>query len=108
MKWHDSVFLNNQSSRVVLHTLISIIFANRSLLLTELPHSRSYSLLVNHLRMFETLLDSPDVDLRIAAGEAIIILYENACEHDEEGATLAIEDAVPKLQELAKDSHKYR
>ena len=49
-----------------------------------------------------------DVDLRIAAGEAIIVMFENAFEHDEEGATLAIEDVIPKLQELSKDSHKYR
>jgi Interferon-related developmental regulator (IFRD) len=54
------------------------------------------------------LLDSPDVDLRIAAGEAIIVLYENACEHDEESANIAVESVLPKLEELSKDSHKYR
>jgi hypothetical protein len=35
-------------------------------------------------------------------------MFENAFEHDEEGATLAIEVVIPKLQELSKDSHKYR
>ena len=54
------------------------------------------------------MLDSPDVDLRIAAGEAIIVLYENACEHDEESANIAVESVLPKLEELSKDSHKYR
>jgi hypothetical protein len=76
--------------------------------LTELPYSRSFDYLENQLAIFETLLDSPDVDLRIAAGEAIIVIFENAVEHDEEGATLIIETVVPKLQELSKDSHKYR
>jgi hypothetical protein len=77
-------------------------------LLTELPYARSYDYLSNHLRIFEALLDSPDVDLRIAAGEAIIVLYENACEHNDEAANMAIEPVIPKLEELSKDSHKYR
>lgn len=111
----EKIFISNPTAPQIssgvnaeLSALTTAAVTSWSLLLTELPHSRSYSLLVNHLRMFENLLDSPDVDLRIASGEAIIILYENACEHNEEGATLAIEDTVPKLQELAKDSHKYR
>ena len=77
-------------------------------MLTELPYSRSYDYLANHLNIFEALLDSPDVDLRIASGEAIIVLYENAAEHDEEAATIAVEPVLAKLEELSKDSHKYR
>lgn len=77
-------------------------------MLTELPYSRSYDYLSNQLNIFEALLDSPDVDLRIAAGEAIIVLYENASEHDEEAAIGTVEQVLPKLEELSKDSHKYR
>lgn len=110
----EKIFLSNpivpQISAVTAEqsALTTAAVSSWSLLLTELPNATSYAYLVNHLNKFEALLDSPDVDLRIAAGEAVIVLFENAFEHDEEGATIKIESIVPKLQELAKDSHKYR
>jgi hypothetical protein len=46
----------------------------RSLLLTERPYAYAYNYLKDNLTTFEELLESPDVELRIAAGEALIIL----------------------------------
>ena len=73
------------------------------------------------------LLDSPDVDLRIATGEAIAVLYEFVADDvdddtetssdaggesngsaEVDGVEKAMEELVPKLQSLSTDSHKYR
>ncbi len=48
-------------------------------------------------------LESSDVDLRIAAGEAVAVLYELA---DDEAAMP--ETIVDKVRELSTDSNKYR
>ena len=55
-----------------------------------------------------SLLDSPDVDLRITAGEAIVMLFINASEHDEDEAYDSVEELIVKLKELATDSNKHR
>jgi len=79
-----------------------------TLLYTLLPPSRAFESLENHLDMFETMLESPNVELRIATGEAVAVLFEGAYDHDEDAATDLAELLVPKLQELSKDCHKYR
>ena len=86
------------------------------------------------MALFEQLLEAANVDLRIAAGEAVVVLYESAYDHDDEASLemvslwekkfvklnlfknvpdfisyfhLQVELIIPRLQELAKDSHKY-
>ena len=98
-----------------------------TLLATVLPMSRVHDLLVKHAELFGKLLDAPDVDLRIATGEAIAVLYEFLSESEEndsdeedsnvgdnrskeelERVVIAIDNLVPHLKELATDSQKSR
>jgi hypothetical protein len=98
-----------------------------TLLATVLPMSRVHDLLVKHAELFGKLLDAPDVDLRIATGEAIAVLYEFLSESEEndsdeedsnvgdnrskeelERVVTAIDNLVPHLKELATDSQKSR
>ena len=64
----------------------------------------------SHVDNLSELLESPDVDLRIAAGEAIVILYELCLDNEdlEDAAYEAVESQLEKLKQLATDSHKYR
>ena len=50
------------------------------------------------------------MDLRIAVGEAIVVLFENAIDNEglEDEAFEVVGEAVVAMKELAKDSHKYR
>nr|CAG4652053.1 EOG090X0ARF [Triops cancriformis] len=86
-----------------------------ALLLTLLAARQAHSLCQTHIKKLALLLESPDVDLRIAAGEAIALLYEGGREFDEnygfeeEGERVSeIDDLCSKLRQLATDSHKYR
>lgn len=54
------------------------------------------------------LLESPDVDLRIAAGETIALLYEICRESDQDFEFENHDDLVEKLKQLATDSQKFR
>ena len=38
----------------------------------------------------------------------MVVLFESAFDHDEDSATDLVEMLVPRITELAKDSHKYR
>lgn len=54
------------------------------------------------------LLESPHLDVRMAAGEALALVYESGREENlsfEEDFALEIADT---LKQLATDSHKYR
>ena len=68
------------------------------------------SLTFSRIANFLELLSSPDVDLRIAVGEAIVVLFENAIDNEglEDEAFEVVGEAVVAMKELAKDSHKYR
>lgn len=79
-----------------------------TLLYTLLPSSRAFKSLESHMQLFENLLEAGNVELRIAAGEAVVVLYEAAYDHDEEEIVDLVEPLIPGLQELAKDSAKYR
>ena len=62
----------------------------------------------SHISNFLELLSSPDVDLRIAVGEAIVCLFEIACENEDLELDNVVDEAVEVMKELSKDSHKYR
>ena len=50
------------------------------------------------MQLFENLLEAGNVDLRIAAGEAVVVLYEAAYDHDEDAVIDLVETLIPGLQ----------
>ena len=52
-----------------------------------------------HMALFEQLLEAANVDLRIAAGEAVVVLYESAYDHDDE-ASLEMVSLWKKIREI--------
>lgn len=83
-----------------------------TLLRSVMPSSKaSFYLEGQWITKWAALLESPDVDLRIAAGEAVVVLFEQACEaYDDNGeeAYNLVAELLPQLKELSTDSHKYR
>ena len=63
---------------------------------------------LSHLDHLHGLLSSPDVELRITAGETIALLLEVAYDHDEEYEPDGLENLVDSLRQLSTDSQKYR
>jgi len=110
--------------------LATAALSSWTLLSTVMPYSSVQNLLVRLCPVFSNLLDSPDVELRIATGEAIAVLYEFVADDDDDdgndteemseeeedddedddddGVEKAMGELVPKLQSLSTDSHKYR
>ncbi len=75
-----------------------------ALLATFLPAYRSADFLRGNLSTYLlAALDSTDVDLRIAAGEAVAVLYEQA---DDDAALK--EEFHDKIKSLSTDSNKHR
>ncbi|KAH8283613.1 hypothetical protein KR018_009401, partial [Drosophila ironensis] len=84
------------------------------LLLTLIPSGDFVSLMTTGQNMFPSikkflgLLQSPHLDVRMAAGETIALILESGRSHDED----FLEDDIPELcdavKQLATDSHKYR
>ncbi|XP_002742123.1 interferon-related developmental regulator 1-like [Saccoglossus kowalevskii] len=79
-----------------------------TLLLSISPITHVQSLISSHLPKILELLRSEDVNLRIAAGEAIALFYELAREQDELFVGEDIDSLKITLKELATDSNKYR
>ena len=65
-------------------------------------------LISSHASHFGDLLESPSVDLRIAAGEALVVLFEMAVDLDEDEAYKHMEDLTDSIKHLATDSQKHR
>lgn len=94
--------------------LATAALSSWSLLATVMPYSVVHDSLVKLCPVFCKLLESPDVDLRITAGEAIAVLYEFIGDDDEDDdeedsdVEKVMDELVPKIQSLSTDSHKYR
>lgn len=54
------------------------------------------------------LLESPHLDVRMAAGEAIALVFESGRSHDEDFLESYLDDLIIVTKQLATDSHKYR
>ncbi|XP_054287052.1 interferon-related developmental regulator 2-like [Macrosteles quadrilineatus] len=54
------------------------------------------------------LLDSPHLEVRMAAGEVIALMLERGRQYDDDYEWEASEQLIDKLRQLATDSHKYR
>jgi len=128
MEIFDQIFTSHFSG-VELLGLCTATLSSWTLLATVLPLSRFHDLLIKHAELFGKLLDAPDVDLRIATGEAIAVLYEfladsqdeegsdaeeeaestdNTAKEDLERVIIALDALNPKLKQLATDSQKFR
>lgn len=79
-----------------------------SLLLTVAPPGWASSIINNYLPRLQELLDSPDVELRIVAGEVVALCYELARIDNEDFEGSDIDGLCEKLRMLATDSNKYR
>ncbi|KAI1294948.1 Interferon-related developmental regulator 1 [Halotydeus destructor] len=79
-----------------------------SLLTTVQPTSVVLNLTKKYCKKISELLDSPDVELRICAGETIALLHEISRECDEYFEVEHADVLYSKLRQMATDSHKYR
>lgn len=79
-----------------------------SLLLSISPPGTVMEIVKTHLKKLPQLLESANVEMRIAAGETIALLYELAREQNEDFQGDKIDKLCATLKELATDSNKYR
>ncbi|XP_073977899.1 interferon-related developmental regulator 1 isoform X2 [Rhodnius prolixus] len=77
-----------------------------SLLLTVIDLNSAIN--VASINQLGQLLDSPHLDVRMAAGEGIALLLEQARQSNDEWLWEVGDDLVDKLRQLSTDSHKYR
>ncbi|XP_037958252.1 interferon-related developmental regulator 2 [Teleopsis dalmanni] len=84
------------------------------LLLTVLPAgdfvswmSSGQSMLPSFKRLMG-LLQSPHLDVRVAAGETLALILECGRSHDEDFLEEYLGDLIDTVKQLATDSHKYR
>ena len=127
MESFEQIFASNRTVDPNLLALSTAALSSWTLLATVLPLSMAHDLLIKHAELFGKLLDAPDVDLRIAAGEAIAVLYEYLADTDEGGGSdgeveeveinddlakveleRVIGNLAPKLKQLSTDSQKFR
>lgn len=79
-----------------------------ALLLSNQSTETVLSLADQYGRKISQLLESPDVDLRIAAGETIALMYEICRESDEDFELENHYSLVDKLKQLSTDHQKFR
>lgn len=79
-----------------------------SLLLTVQTHGAVVALTEKYGTRISELLESPDLELRIAAGETLAVMYEVCQEMDEEFELENHESLIEKLKLLATDAQKFR
>ncbi|KAJ8245661.1 hypothetical protein GJAV_G00273110 [Gymnothorax javanicus] len=79
-----------------------------ALLLTLCPPAQLHGLIGRHLPRMPTLLESEDVNMRIAAGETIALLFELARDLDSEFDYDGLDPLCTKLSSLATDCNKHR
>ncbi|XP_019402987.1 PREDICTED: interferon-related developmental regulator 2 isoform X2 [Crocodylus porosus] len=92
----------------LLQTLHCNALQSWSLLLTICPSSYIKKILDNHLLKLPLMLSSDNVNLRIAAGETIAVLFELARDMEEDDFYEDTDLLCTKLKALATDSNKYR
>ncbi|XP_041110444.1 interferon-related developmental regulator 1-like isoform X2 [Polyodon spathula] len=79
-----------------------------SLLLTICSNTEVKKILKKHLPKLPSLLDCDDVNMRIAAGETLALLFELARDVDAEFEYEDLESLCAKLRALATDGNKHR
>ncbi|KAF8783354.1 Interferon-related developmental regulator 1 like protein [Argiope bruennichi] len=96
------------SHRPEISALHSSALLGWNLLLTLLSPPFIMTLATTHLKKIPQLLDSTDVDLRIAAGETLAVFYEVARQIREDFEGDDLDSLCEKLRSLATDSQKFR
>ncbi|XP_078207087.1 interferon-related developmental regulator 2 isoform X4 [Callithrix jacchus] len=91
-----------------LHGLLCAALQAWALLLTICPSTHFSHILDRQLPRLPQLLSSESVNLRIAAGETIALLFELARDLEEEFVYKDMEALCSVLRTLATDSNKYR
>ncbi|CAH1644579.1 unnamed protein product [Spodoptera littoralis] len=85
-----------------------------ALLLPLLAPAHALALLTNQAPSFARLgdlLEAVSLEVRMAAGTALAIAYETVTDEDgatEPAVTALVDAMLPRLSELARDSHKFR
>jgi hypothetical protein len=88
---------------IVLHTSC---LAGWALLSTLLSPGQIYDTVNSYVNVLQSMFTSADVDLRITAGETMVLLLESAYEYDEEFEPDSFDELVSNLKQLATDSSK--
>ncbi|XP_053325769.1 interferon-related developmental regulator 2 isoform X2 [Spea bombifrons] len=96
------------TANTALHSLLCCAIQSWALLLTVCPASRIQKILESHLPRLPGMLSSENVNLRIAAGECLALLYELARDLDEDFFYEDTDALCVTLKKLATDSNKYR
>lgn len=91
-----------------LQALHTAALSSWSLLLTLLSNSDVARLATDQVASLRGVLHSTDVELRIAAGEALALVLEFAYEHDEQYEPEDLLGLVADVRQLATDSTKSR
>uniref|UniRef100_A0A8C9ZXZ3 Interferon-related developmental regulator 1 n=1 Tax=Sander lucioperca TaxID=283035 RepID=A0A8C9ZXZ3_SANLU len=95
--------INPQTSQLHTNALLSW-----ALLLTICTASQLKDIMCKHLPKLPRLLESEDVNMRIAAGETIALLFELARDMDSEFEFDDWDELCDKLNALATDCNKHR
>lgn len=54
------------------------------------------------------MLSSPGLEIRLAAGESLALVFELGRDHSDEFGESILESLIEDMKQLATDSHKYR
>ncbi|XP_053682693.1 interferon-related developmental regulator 2 isoform X2 [Sabethes cyaneus] len=95
-------------------TLHSSALSAWALLLTQIPSGDLVSMvnsgnaLIPSIKKLTGMLQSPHLEVRMAAGETLALILESGRSHDEDFLTEELNDLIEATQKLATDAHKYR
>uniref|UniRef100_A0A8C5N291 Interferon related developmental regulator 2 n=1 Tax=Leptobrachium leishanense TaxID=445787 RepID=A0A8C5N291_9ANUR len=103
-----SYYSDNGAKHTALHGLLCCAIQSWALLLTMCPASRIQKVLESHLPRLPGMLSSENVNLRIAAGESLALLYELGRDLEEDFFYEDTDALCVTLKALATDSNKYR
>merc|ERR1719175_416987 len=99
----DGIVPSVSADNAGLHTACLSAWA---LLSTLLPPSQIFSLVNRYMILLEGMFLSTDVDLRITAGEVMVLLLETAYDYDTEFEPVNFDELVRTLKQMATDSSK--
>lgn len=99
----DGSIPNMTPETLHLHT---VCLSGWGLLSTLLSSAQIHDSIASRVRQLRGLLNSVDVDLRIAAGETLVLLLESVYDHDEDFEPEDFNGLIADLKQLATDSSK--